>query len=311
MRVASDNPGSTVLADSSVVAIGNFDGVHLGHRELLRCCCESAGEGDSVVLLTFEPLPQAWFRPDSAPARLTSVHQKLKLVEDLGVDLVWSMRFNQQFADMAAHDFVHSVLVEDLGARVVIVGEDFRFGKDRQGDVALLRQLGAEYGFETRVVPAVVRQGQRVSSTAIRTALAEGKLDLAKVLLGRAFRMEGEVAHGAKLGRKLGYPTANIRLEAEPCPLQGVFAVRARVEGEQWRGGVVSLGRRPAMGGGEFLLEVHLFDFDGDLYGCRMEVEFVEKLRDELNFDGVEALMSQMNMDEKQAREILGETHIG
>jgi len=311
MRVASNNPGSKVLAESSVVAIGNFDGVHLGHRELLRCCRESAGEDDSVVLLTFEPLPQAWFRPESAPARLTSVPQKRQLLEELGVDLVWSMRFNQQFADMAAHDFVHTVLVEDLGARVVIVGEDFRFGKDRQGDITLLRQLGAEYGFKTRIVPAVVRNGQRVSSTAIRTALAEGKLDLAKALLGRAFRMEGVVAHGAKLGRKLGYPTANIRLEAEPCPLQGVFAVRARVEGEQWRDGVVSLGRRPAIGGGEFLLEVHLFDFDDDLYGYRLEVEFVEKLRDELNFDGVEALVAQMNLDERKAREILGETHIG
>jgi riboflavin kinase/FMN adenylyltransferase len=305
MRVANNKPGAAVLADSSAVAIGNFDGVHPGHRELLSWCRDSAGEQDSVVLLTFEPLPQAWFRPESAPARLTSTGQKVQQVEQLGVDLVWLMRFNQQLADMSASDFVHTVLVGDLGARVVVVGQDFRFGKRRQGDVAMLQRLGAELGFETRVVPAVMRAGQRVSSTAIREALAAGDLELAGVLLGRRFRMEGVVIHGAKLGRKLGYPTANIRLEAEPCPLQGVFAVRARVAGGEWRDSVVSLGRRPAVGGGEFLLEVHLFDFDGDLYGCRMEVEFIEKIRDELDFDGVDALVAQMQLDEKKARSIL------
>jgi riboflavin kinase/FMN adenylyltransferase len=311
MRVANNNPGAKNLADSSVVVIGNFDGVHLGHRELLRCCGESAGADDSRVLLTFEPLPQAWFRPESAPARLTSVRQKLELLEELGVDLVWTLRFNQQIADMTATDFVRVVLGGDLGARVVIVGEDFRFGKDRQGDVNLLQSLGAEFGFETRVVPSVVRNGQRVSSTAIRQALARGNLELAAVFLGRVFRMEGEVAHGSKLGRKLGYPTANIPLEAEPCPLHGVFAVRARLADEHWRDGVVSLGQRPAIGGGEFLLEVHLFDFDGDLYGRRMEVEFIEKLREELDFDGVDALVAQIQQDEKQARTVLGETRTG
>jgi riboflavin kinase/FMN adenylyltransferase len=308
MRVANNKPGAAVLADSSAVAIGNFDGVHPGHRELLSWCRDSAGEQDSVVLLTFEPLPQAWFRPESAPARLTSTGQKVQQAEQLGVDLVWLMRFNQQLADMSASDFVHTVLVGDLGARVVVIGQDFRFGKGRQGDVAMLQRLGAELGFETRVVPAVMRAGQRVSSTAIREALAAGDLELAGVLLGRAFRMEGVVIHGAKLGRKLGYPTANIRLEAEPCPLQGVFAVRARVAGGEWRDSVVSLGRRPAVGGGEFLLEVHLFDFDGDLYGCRMEVEFIEKIRDELDFDGVDALVTQMQLDEKKARGILAGT---
>ena len=308
MRVANNKPGAAVLADSSAVAIGNFDGVHPGHRELLSWCRDSAGEQDSVVLLTFEPLPQAWFRPESAPARLTSTGQKVQQAEQLGVDLVWLMRFNQQLADMSASDFVHTVLVGDLGARVVVIGQDFRFGKGRQGDVAMLERLGAELGFETRVVPAVMRAGQRVSSTAIREALAAGDLELAGVLLGRAFRMEGVVIHGAKLGRKLGYPTANIRLEAEPCPLQGVFAVRARVAGGEWRDSVVSLGRRPAVGGGEFLLEVHLFDFDGDLYGCRMEVEFIEKIRDELDFDGVDALVTQMQLDEKKARGILAGT---
>ena len=300
----------------SVVTIGNFDGVHLGHSALLRRCVELADEKESVSVVTFEPLPQAVFKPEAAPARLTTVYQKLLQLRAAGVDRTWMLRFDRSLATLPPREFVTKVLVEGLAARCVVVGEDFRFGHRREGDVAQLSALGEEFGFEVDTPRAVYLGVERISSTAIRSALAEGNLERAAKMLGRPFRMEGHVVVGQQLGRKLGYPTANLRIRARPAAVQGIFAVYVRVPvchgnlhgHHTWLPGVSSLGWRPTVGGREPLLEVHLFDFERDLYGQRLEVEFVAKLRDEAHFEAIEPLVAQMHRDEAEARLILENT---
>lgn len=293
----------------TVVTIGNFDGVHRGHQALIRRCCAAAGDGMRVAVITFEPLPQAWFRPDAAPARLTTVHQKLALLRAAGVDLCWLMRFDAQLEHLSAADFARRALAATLGARRVVVGPDFRFGYRRQGDVSLLTELGGELGFEVAVEAPVHGPSGRISSTAVRDALAAGEFADAERMLGRPFRMEGHVVPGQRLGRDLGYPTANLKIRARPSPLSGIFAVFARICDRgtpgPWRPAVSSLGWRPTVGGTEPLLEVHLYDFSGDLYGRRLEVEFVAKLRDESRFETIEALRAQMQADDAAARAIL------
>lgn len=300
----------------SVVTIGNFDGVHLGHSALLRRCVELADEKESVSVVTFEPLPQAVFKPEAAPARLTTVYQKLLQLRAAGVDRTWMLRFDRSLATLSPREFVMRVLVEGLAARCVVVGEDFRFGHRREGDVEHLITLGEEFEFQVDTPRAVYLEGERVSSTSIRSALAAGNLERAAKMLGRPFRMEGHVVVGQQLGRKLGYPTANLRIRARPAAVQGIFAVYVRVpvyHGDQhgrhtWLPGVSSLGWRPTVGGREPLLEVHLFDFERDLYGQRLEVEFVAKLRDEAHFEAIEPLVAQMRRDEAAARLILENT---
>lgn len=289
----------------SVVTIGNFDGVHLGHGELLHLARDLAGPDGEVSVVTFEPLPVAFFRPEQAPPRLTTVYQKLRLLDQRGVDRVWMMRFDSRLAALTAAEFVQQVLVEGLAADHVVVGDDFRFGRGREGDVAVLTELGRSAGFHVMAVPAILADGERISSSRVRAALASGDWALADELLGRPFRMEGRVVRGAGLGRKLGYPTANLRVRARPSALNGVLAAWSAIEGGPWLPAVCNLGRRPAVGGGEPLLEVHFFDLDEDLYGKRLEVQFVEKLRDELDFDNIEALIEKMQQDEAQARALL------
>ena len=307
MRIIRNRPGTEGTFDPgpSVVAIGNFDGVHLGHQALIETSRELAGTDGSVAVVTFEPLPQAFFRPEQAPARLSTVYQKLDLLRSAGVDMTWLMRFDRQLAALTARQFVEQVLVRKLNASHVVVGEDFRFGRGREGDVALLAKLGAELGYEVKTVPAVLCDNERISSSGIRSKLAAGDFASAAGSLGRPFRMEGYVTRGAALGRALGYPTANLRIRAEPSPLGGVLAAFSRVRGGRWLPAVTNLGRRPAVGGKEPLLEVHFFDFDKDLYGQRLEVQFVAKLRDELNFESLDDLVEQMKRDEQSARLIL------
>jgi riboflavin kinase/FMN adenylyltransferase len=325
MRVIRNRPGPASGVEragryapgGSVVAIGNFDGLHLGHQALIGRCqrlaqrdaasamSSGAGRRRAVAVLTFEPLPQAFFRPQQAPARLSTVYQKLLGLRALGVDIAWLTRFDAQFAGLSARDFVERALVADLGAAFVVVGEDFRFGRGREGDVTLLRELGAGFGFAVQVEPAVHRDGERISSSGIRAHLVAGEFAAAAECLGRPFRMEGRVIRGARLGRQLGYPTANLRIRAEPSPVGGVLAAFARSAGGEWRPAVTNLGRRPAVGGKEPLLEVHFFDFDGDLYGQRLEVQFVAKLRDEQGFERIEDLVEQMKRDEQTARAVL------
>jgi len=291
-----------------VVAIGNFDGLHRGHHALIQRCRETRSENGLIAVLTFEPLPQAFFRPEQAPARLSTVYQKLSLLDAAGIDLVWLMRFGPELAGLSARQFVHLALADGLNAACVVVGDDFRFGRRREGDIALLRELGLEYDFEVSTVAAVELDGQRISSSGIRQQLAAGDFEAAEKWLGRPFRMEGHVVRGAQLGRKLGFPTANMKIRAQPSPLQGVFAVFARTSHGRWLPAVSSLGWRPAVGGKEPLLEVHFFDFEQDLYGQRLEVQFVAKLRDELNFDSMDDLVDQMKKDAVQARACLANT---
>jgi riboflavin kinase/FMN adenylyltransferase len=217
------------------------------------------------------------------------------------------MRFDGQFAGLSARDFVERVLVSGLAARQVVVGADFRFGRGREGDVTSLAALGDEFRFGVHVEPAVMCNGERISSSGIRSHLANSEFEEAEALLGRPFRMEGHVVRGAGLGRKLGYPTANLRIRAEPSPLGGVLAAFARIAGGPWLPAVTNLGRRPAVGGRDPLLEVHFFDLDRDLYGQRLEVQFVAKLRDELNFETLDALAAQMRRDEDAARTCLAQ----
>jgi len=301
MQVIRDNPGRQLL-QSSVVTIGNFDALHLGHQALIRRCKSLANGERPIAVVTFEPLPQAWFRPEAAPARLMSVRQKLVYLARQGINLVWLMRFNQALAAMSAEDFVQAVIIKTLSATDVVVGEDFHYGEGRQGDTGTLRRSGQKLGFELSTIPMLEVDGLRASSTSIRKCLADGDLEQAKHLLGRRFRMEGRVIRGRQLGRQLGYPTANIRLTTSPSPLMGVFAIRARWGGNDWHEGVANLGTRPAVGGDGFLVEAHLFDFEGQLYGHRLEVEFVKKLRDEAHFENLDDLVAQMREDERQAR---------
>ncbi len=309
MRVIRNRPGNLLTGSSgfrpSVVTVGNFDGMHRGHLSLIERCREKASQRDVVAVVTFEPLPQAFFRPDQEPARLSTVYQKLSSFQAAGVELVWLMRFGKDLASLSARGFVRQVLHADMHAKCVVVGEDFRFGRDREGTVAMLKQFGAEMGFAVETVAAVECGDQRISSSRIRQQLAAGDFQSAAECLGRPFRMEGRVVRGANLGKKLGYPTANLRIRARPSPLQGVFAVYARCAGDRWWAGVSNLGWRPAVGGKEPLLEVHFFDFDQDLYGQRLEVQFVAKLRDERDFERIDDLVVQMKNDEAQARACL------
>lgn len=311
MRVIRNRPGQLAgdIADGgTVVTIGNFDGLHLGHQALVERCHALKNPGEKVAVVTFEPLPAAFFRPQQAPSRLNAVDGKLRILRSLGVDLAWLMRFDAALAGLGARDFVQQVLVEGLQARAVVVGHDFHFGRGKEGDARTLEQLGGEFGFREVIVPPVTLDGERVSSSGVRQRLLAGDFDGAARLLGRPYRMGGHVVRGQALGRTLGYPTANLRIRAEPSPLTGVLATWARIEGGPWLPGVSNLGRRPVVGGRDPLLEVHFFDFDEDIYGQRLDVQFVAKLRDESNFDSLAALVDQMKKDESAARAILART---
>lgn len=287
------------------VAIGNFDGVHLGHQALVRTARElGASARVRSAVLTFEPHPREYFGPADAPARLMRLRDKAEALASLGLERLCVVRFDERLQRMHVAEFVDAVLVRGLGARDVIVGEGFRFAAEREGTVDALRVAGRACGFDVHVVPAVTLDGARVSSTRVRAALAAGDLELAKRLLGRHYRITGRVIRGQQLGRTLGYATANMRLHRRKLPLTGIFAVRVGgVDGV--RAGVASLGTRPTVHGVEPLLETHVFDFAGDLYGRRLDVDFVAKLRDETKFDSLDALVAQMHVDARQAREIL------
>ncbi len=312
MRVVRNRPGQLaaglIASRSSVVSIGNFDGMHCGHMALIERCRQQASPDDVIAMVTFEPLPQAFFRPEHEPARLSTVYQKLSSFQSAGVDLAWLIRFDKDLASLSAREFVRQVLHEDLRAKCIVIGEDFRFGRGREGNVALLKEFGEEMNFAVETVAAVESGGQRISSSRVRQQLAAGNFQSAAECLGRPFRMEGHVVHGAHLGRKLGYPTANLRIRVRPSPLQGVFAVFARCVGGRWQAAVSNLGWRPAVNGKEPLLEVHFFDFDKDIYGQRLEVQFVAKLRDEMNFGSIDDLVVQMKKDEEKARVCLAQT---
>jgi len=308
MKLSRDVAGPCLTPRGSVMAVGAFDGLHRGHQALLAQVRERAQAlGCNPVVVSFEPLPRAFFSPEPVP-RLSSVREKLRGFAAAGMEQALLLRFNRALTAMSAEDFVRRVLVERLAAREVWVGGDFRFGHKRGGDVALLERMGAELGFSACTMPVIQLEGERVSASRVRALLAAGDFAGAEPLLGRPFVIDGKVEYGNQLGRTLGYPTANIHLQQRVSPIQGIFAVRVGLgESECSWPGVASLGVRPTVNQvSQPLLEVHLFDFDGDLYGQRMAVEFVAKLRDEQKFDGLETLKAQMALDSRQARELLG-----
>jgi riboflavin kinase/FMN adenylyltransferase len=287
------------------VSIGSYDGIHLGHRALLeRLRAHGERLGGDTVLVTFEPLPREYLSPDDPPPRLTSLRERWRLLAETGIDYVWLLRFDERVRTMSGEAFAER-LRGQLGAAVVVVGHDFRFGRNGEATVAFLEAAGAQMGFSVDVVPPVTVDGTRVSSSRIREALARGDLRQAERWLGRPYGMRGRVIEGRHLGRKLGYPTANLRLGRRRAALGGIFAVRVRGPSPEALPAVASLGNRPTVDGVETLLEAHLFDFAGDLYGREIEVEFVEKLREEERFASVEALVEQMNRDAAAARRIL------
>jgi riboflavin kinase/FMN adenylyltransferase len=305
-RLFRDVGGESPCPGGSVVCIGAFDGLHRGHRALVGRARERAhGAGVAAVALSFEPLPREFFAPAAPPPRLTLPRAKFEGLCALGMDVVGLLRFDAAMAAMGAAEFVERVLVRHLRAREVWVGPDFRFGHRRQGDFAVLQALGAAHGFVAQAIDTVEGPGGRVSASAIRAQLAAGDLDGAARGLGRRYSIGGRVVRGRQLGRRLGYPTANLRLAGKRAPLGGIFAAWVHGVGDAPRAAVASLGTRPTVAGVEPLLEAHLFDFDGDLYGRRIEVEFVAKLRDEEKFADLPALVRQMDLDAAQARRAL------
>ncbi len=303
-----DAMGPRLGTRASVVCIGAFDGVHLGHQGLLQHAQQHArSRAADCVAVSFEPLPREYFVRDGQIARLSSARQKFQWLAAAGADRVGLLRFNQRLAETSAEDFVRGLLIERLQVCEVWVGPEFRFGQQRRGDLDLLRRMGAQHGFSAEAISGAGWQGERISSSRIRVALQAGEFAQARAMLGRDFSISGRVVHGLKLGRTLGYPTANIPLLGRHPPVQGIYAVRVNGEGLNDWPSVASLGTRPTIAGRELLLEAHLFDFNGDLYGKRLDVAFVRKLRDEVHFENLSALVVQMNIDAEQARAVLAQ----
>lgn len=299
-------PGSPRATPMQPVAltIGNFDGVHRGHQFMIARTIEVArARGIDSCALTFEPHPREYFAGDAAPTRLTSLREKTELLAELGIGRVHVQRFTPEFAQLPPSGFIEHVLHDTLATRWLLVGDDFRFGARRAGDYAQLLAAGAHYGFEVEAMPTVQHDGVRISSSAVRAALLAGELDRAQRLLGRPYSISGRVIHGAKLGRTLGFATANIAIEHNRPPLMGIFVVRVRGLGEGPREGVASLGYRPTVTDERrALLEVHLFDFDADVYGQLVRVEFLHKLRDEEKFPDLDTLKAAIARDCAMAR---------
>ncbi len=301
-----DFSGPRISPRGSVVCIGAFDGLHRGHQHLLaQARAEADACGLDLVVVSFEPLPREFFGKANPPSRLILAGQKFRALRENGADYVGLLRFNTALANTTADDFITELLVQRLQARVVLVGPDFFFGKGRAGNLQVLQEAGAAFGFEARAVSAQIENSERISSSLIRADLQAGNLPAAAQKLGRPYAIEGRVVRGKQLGRTLGYPTANIRLQRRKPALMGIYATWIHGIGKQPIAGVSSLGTRPTVHGREPLLEAHLFDFDGDLYGRRIRVEFVQKLRDEEKFDDLDALIVQMDRDAAQARAVL------
>ncbi|QOC23625.1 bifunctional riboflavin kinase/FAD synthetase [Wenzhouxiangella sp. AB-CW3] len=285
------------------VAVGNFDGLHRGHQALLDAACAGGGKL-ATAMMCFEPLPATFFRPQAPVPRLLNLRDRVGLARDYGLDLMFMLRFNVGFARQSPERFVRDVLVRGANARRVVVGHDFRFGSRAAGDVTMLMKLARRYDFELVCVDAVDDGDERISSSRVREALAVGKLDVAAGLLGRPYAISGRVLRGNELGRQLGFATVNLRPPIPPA-LHGVYSVRVSGAGLDHHPGVASIGLRPTVDGRDWLLEAHLFDYDGDLYGRHVRVEFVEFIRAERKFEDVDAMKRQMIKDAEKARETL------
>ena len=289
----------------TAITIGNFDGVHRGHQAMVARVIEAARvRGLASCVVTFEPHPREFFTPERAPSRLTNLRTKLELLATLGVDRVHVLHFTRAFASLSPQAFVERIVHHSLDARWVLAGDDFRFGARRAGDAALLAQLAPRYSYEIAAMPTIAEAGIRISSSAVRDALQRGDLAAAERLLGHVYAISGRVVHGQKLGRELGFRTANVELKHNHPPLVGIYAVRAHgLDGGPWAG-VASLGYRPTVTNErKATLEVHLFDFDRDIYGAHLRIEFLHKIRDEAKFAGLAELKAAIADDCASARD--------
>ncbi len=302
MRLLRKLDARSAAGGGFVAAIGGFDGLHLGHRALIARARELAREaGQSSMVLSFEPLPKEYFAAGPAPGRLTNFRERWRLLEALGVDVLCLLRFNEALRNLDGVRFARMLVAG--GVRGLVVGHDFRAGYRGEATASWFQREGPGLELAVEVLQPVVGEGIRIGSGAIRNALSAGDLNLAARLLGRPYSMRGKVISGERLGRTLGFPTANLRLGRRRTPLDGIFAVRVRgIEPGRALGGVASLGTRPTVGGTVPLLEAHVFDYDGNLYGRELEVEFVARLRDELRFDTLDAMVAQMHRDAAEAR---------
>ncbi len=298
---------------STVLTIGNFDGLHRGHQALLaRLTATARSIGLPSALLTFEPHPREFFTPDQAPARLTSLREKLSLIERCGVDKVYVCRFNEALASLSAAEFVSRILVQGLSVKHLIIGDDFRFGRGRSGDFEMLQQASETHRFGIEAMPTIDWEGERVSSSAVRETLESGDIEHAARLLGRPYCIAGRVVAGNQIGRELGFPTANVQLKRKRLPLAGIFAVSVSGVAGTALPGAASLGVRPTLGDClKPVLEVHLLDFDRPIYGAHVTVNFLHKLRDEAKFEGLDALKAQIARDVANIRTYFSKTQNG
>ena len=294
-------------APPCALTIGNFDGVHRGHQEIISLLEHAARRRGLITsLMLFEPQPMEFFRRDQAPSRLYRLAEKLRALEAHKLDTVVVLEFNHHLAEMKAEDFIENILVQRVNVKYLLIGDDFRFGHERAGDYAMLEAAADRYGFELHSIDSVVESERRISSTAIRELLQQGEIEAASRMLGRPYVMCGRVIHGKKLGRDIGWPTINIPVRRHHSPVAGIYAVRVRgVEQNSRLNGVASVGTRPTVDGEGWILEVHLFDWSGECYGQRVDVEFVQHLREEKKFDDIDAMTRQIEHDAQQARKVL------
>ncbi|NNC76430.1 MAG: bifunctional riboflavin kinase/FAD synthetase [Woeseiaceae bacterium] len=292
----------------SAVTIGSFDGLHLGHQQLLAAVRSAATSRDlNSIVMSFEPAPTEYFQAASPPARLMRFREKFEALVKQDINIFYCPRFSADMRQLSAPDFVRRILVHGLNVRHIVVGDDSRFARRREGDVELLRTMSAPLGYSVKQVPSVIVSGDRVSSTAIRAACAEGDMSRATTLLGRPYRMSGKVIRGEQMGRKLGFPTANVDLRRRQSAVMGIFAVRVSGLGDSPLDGVASVGTRPTFDGTKPILEIHLFDFSEDIYGRYIEVDFIARLREQKRYESVDGLVAQMHIDADNARTILAE----
>jgi riboflavin kinase/FMN adenylyltransferase len=292
-----------------VLTIGNFDGVHLGHQQVLHKLKQQAHAlALPAAVMIFEPQPKEHFDLDGAPARLTTLSEKIEKLASSGIDALACFAFNNRFMSLSAEEFVQQVLVDGLNVKSLIIGDDFKFGCDRSGDFEYLKMAGEKHGFTVQDTKTVQQSGTRVSSTEVRAALEQGDLKHAAELLGEEFNISGRIAHGQKLGRTLGVPTANVILKRHKTPLTGVFAVQVETSMGTYNG-VANIGMRPTVGVVKPILEPHLFDFDGDLYGQRIKVVFKHKIREEKRFNGLDELKVAIHKDIDTAKQYFINTH--
>ncbi len=288
----------------SVVTIGNFDGLHLGHQQVIAKLCDVAAKMNlPAVLITFEPQSKEFFSPKPTVARLMRFREKWAALQGCGIDVVFCVRFNRKFAALSPEDFVKKILLEHLGMQAVVVGDDFHFGAGAVGDFALLKQLGEQWGYRAYQQSTVILDDKRVSSSRVRNALQAGDLNEVHHLLNRPYSVLGKVSYGEQRGRQIGFPTANIHLHRDLVPLSGVFVVKAKGIAEQPLNGVANVGIRPTFAGTRVLVEVYIFDFNENIYGKNMEVEFLHKLRDEKRYGHLDELIVQIKRDVLQAKD--------